>query len=93
MNIRAVTSSSVVWDTLRGRDACIRTYIHTYVCTVYVCTYVQENLSITTLKGPSDGGFVDRWSLYRSAVVSLRWPMELPAVVTIDRWSLNTRGF
>ena len=30
--------------------------------------------------------FVDRWSLYRRALVSLRWPMEQPTVVTIDRW-------
>ena len=31
---------------------------------------------------------VDRWSSYRGALVSLRWPMEQPTVVTIDRWSL-----
>ena len=31
---------------------------------------------------------VDRWSLYRGALVSLRWPMEQPTVVSIDRWSL-----
>ena len=31
---------------------------------------------------------VDRWTLYRGALVSLRWPMEQPTVVTIDRWSL-----
>ena len=32
--------------------------------------------------------FVDRWSLYRGALVSPRWPMEHPTVVTIDRWSV-----
>ena len=32
--------------------------------------------------------FVNRWSLYRGAVVTLKWPMEQPTVVTIDRWSL-----
>ena len=31
---------------------------------------------------------VDRWSLYRGALVSLRWPMEQPTVVSVDRWSL-----
>ena len=35
---------------------------------------------------------VDRWSLYRGASVSLRWPMEQPTVVSIDRWSFYTRG-
>ena len=34
--------------------------------------------------------FVDRWSLYRGALVSLRWPMEQPTVVSIDRWSFCT---
>ena len=32
---------------------------------------------------------IDRWSLYRGAFVSLRWPMEQPTVVTTDRWSLR----
>ena len=36
--------------------------------------------------------FVDRWSLYRGALVSLRWPMEQPTVVTIDNWSSYTSG-
>ena len=36
--------------------------------------------------------FVDRWSLYRSALESLRWSMEQPTVATIDRWSFYTRG-
>ena len=31
---------------------------------------------------------VDRWSLYRGALVSLKWPMEQPTVVTTDKWSL-----
>ena len=31
---------------------------------------------------------IDRWSLYRGAVVSLRWPMGQPTVVSVDRWSL-----
>ena len=30
---------------------------------------------------------VDRWSSYRGALVSLRWPMEQSTVVTVDRWS------
>ena len=34
--------------------------------------------------------FVDRWSLYRGALVSLRWLMEYPTVVTIDRWPFYT---
>ena len=32
--------------------------------------------------------FTDRWSSYRGALISLRWPMEQPTGVTIDRWSL-----
>ena len=28
---------------------------------------------------------VDRWSLYGGRVVSLRWSMEQPAVVSVDR--------
>ena len=31
---------------------------------------------------------IDRWSLYRGALISLRWPMDQSAVVSIDRWSL-----
>ena len=30
---------------------------------------------------------VDRWSLYRGELVSLRWPIEQRTVVTVDRWS------
>ena len=29
---------------------------------------------------------VDRWSLYRGASVSLKWPMDQNTVVSIDRW-------
>ena len=32
--------------------------------------------------------FLDRWSLYRGVLVSLRWSMDQPAVVFVDRWSL-----
>ena len=32
---------------------------------------------------------VDGWSLYRGALVPLRWPMEHPKVVSIDRWALR----
>ena len=35
---------------------------------------------------------VDRWSLYGGALVSLKWPMEQPTVVIIDRWSLCASG-
>ena len=28
---------------------------------------------------------VDRWSLYRGALVSLKWSMNQPTVVAIDR--------
>ena len=35
---------------------------------------------------------VDRWSLYRGALVSPRWPMEQPTVVSVDRWSFYTSG-
>ena len=45
-----------------------------------------------TLKGPSDGGLCVRVVLYKGVVVSLRWPMEQPIVVTIDRWSLYASG-
>ena len=31
---------------------------------------------------------VDRLSLCRGALASLRWPMEQSAVVSVDRWSL-----
>ena len=37
--------------------------------------------------------FVDRWSLYRGALVSLKWPMKQPTNVTIARWPFNTSGF
>ena len=32
---------------------------------------------------------IDRWSLNRGVLVSLRWSMEQSAVVFVDRWSLN----
>ena len=35
---------------------------------------------------------IDRWSLYRGALISLRWPMEQPTVVSVDRWSFYTNG-
>ena len=35
---------------------------------------------------------IDRWSLYRGALVSLRLSMEQPTVVSIDRWSFCTSG-
>ena len=35
---------------------------------------------------------VDKWSLYRGALVSLSWPMEQPTVVSVDRWSFYTNG-
>ena len=35
---------------------------------------------------------IDRWSLYRSAVLSLKWPMEQSTEVTTDRWSFYTNG-
>ena len=31
--------------------------------------------------------FVDSWSLYRGALVSLRWPMKQPTMVFVDSWS------
>ena len=31
---------------------------------------------------------VDRWSLYRGVLVSLRWSMDQSTVVSVDRWSL-----
>ena len=34
---------------------------------------------------------VDRWSLYRGVLVSLRWPMNQPTVVTVDRGDLYTK--
>ena len=36
--------------------------------------------------------FVDRWSLYRGALVTLRWPMEQPTVVSVDWWPFYTGG-
>ena len=35
---------------------------------------------------------VDRWSLYRGALVELKWTMSQPTVVSIDRWPFKT-GF
>ena len=35
---------------------------------------------------------VDRWSLYRGALVSLRWPMEQSTVVSVDRWAFYASG-
>ena len=32
---------------------------------------------------------VDRWSLYRGVLVSLRWSMDQPTVVPVDRWSFT----
>ena len=46
----------------------------------HVCLYDWDQMTVVS---------VDRWSLYRGARVSLRWPMEQPTVVTIDRWSLR----
>ena len=31
---------------------------------------------------------VDRWSLYRGVLPSLRWHKDLTTVVSVDRWSL-----
>ena len=31
---------------------------------------------------------VDRWSLYKGALVQLKWTMSQPTVVSADRWSL-----
>ena len=31
---------------------------------------------------------MDRWSFYMGALVSLRWSIDQPTVVSIDRWSL-----
>ena len=36
--------------------------------------------------------FVDRWSLYRGTLVSLKSAVEQPTVVSIDRWSFYTSG-
>ena len=36
---------------------------------------------------------IDRWSLYRGTLVSLRWPKEQTTVVSIDRWSLRQVRF
>ena len=33
---------------------------------------------------------VDRWSLYRGALVSLKWPMDQHTLLSVDRWSLYT---
>ena len=35
---------------------------------------------------------IDRWSLYRGALVSLRWPMEQSTVVSVDRWPFYASG-
>ena len=35
---------------------------------------------------------VDRWSLYKDALVPLKWPMNQPTVVTVDRWSSYASG-
>ena len=32
---------------------------------------------------------IDKWSLYKGTLVSLRWPMEQATVVSIDRRSLR----
>ena len=52
-------------------------------------SYVQSNVSIATMHSRDQTiAFTDRWSLYRGALISLRWPMEQPTVVSVDRWSL-----
>ena len=35
---------------------------------------------------------VDKWSLYRGALISLRCPMEQPTVVSVDRLAFYTNG-
>ena len=35
---------------------------------------------------------VYRWSLYRGALVQLKWTMSQPTMVSIDRWSLYASG-
>ena len=33
--------------------------------------------------------FVDRWSLYRGTLLSLKWPMDQFTMVSLDRWSFR----
>ena len=58
--------------------------IHTYVCTAKP---VYNNHSSDQMIV----SFTDRLSLYRSVLVSLRWPMEQTTVVSMDRWSYFIR--
>ena len=71
-------------------------------CTAWFLQYtVRIHLHIANTVKPVYNGhsrdpvlvvFVDRWSLYRGALVSLRWSMEQPTVVSVDRWSFYTSG-
>ena len=36
--------------------------------------------------------FADKWSLYRGALVALRWSVEQPTVASIGRWSFYANG-
>ena len=40
-------------------------------------------------RGLTIGVSVDRWSLNRGVLVSLRWSTEQTTVASVDRWSLN----
>ena len=71
------------------------TYVHTYVglnsgneTYVHTVKYVYNDHSWGQWIVVS----VDRQSLYRGALVSLKWPMKQPKVVAIDRWSFYTSG-
>ena len=53
------------------------------LATIYNKSFYKDHLKNEVVEV-----FVDRWSLYRGALISLRWSMDQPAVVTMDRWSV-----
>ena len=60
---------------------CVYVCVCVHVCTcVYACVVSNRGLVIIDVS-------VDRWSLFRCALVSLKWHMDPSTVVFMDRWS------
>ena len=66
-------------------------YVHTVHtnCTILkIHTYTVKLVHNDHSRDPVIVVSVDRWSLYRGALVQLKWTMNQPTMVSIDRWSL-----
>ena len=63
-------------------------YMYAYICNASTVKPVYNNHSMDQVIVVS----VDRWSLYRGALVQLKWTMSQTTVVSIDRRSLYASG-